>query len=100
MPLPNACWQKPYSTLSESLEHAFIDEAVYDKKITAKDMVQTLVKNYRTIRDVTEKGIHLADEEGDHVTEDMLVDYKENLDKNIWMLQAYLGKDALEEEED
>lgn len=95
-----ATGEKPYSTLSEFLEHAFIDEFVYDEKMTAQDMVQTLVEDYRTIRDVSSKGIHMAGDEGDHVTEDMLVDYKANLDKNIWMLQAYLGKDAREDEED
>lgn len=95
-----AIGEKPYSTLGEFLEHAFIDESVYDEKITAPDMVQTLVEDYRTIRDVSAKGIHMASDEGDHVTEDMLVDYKATLDKNIWMLQAYLGKEALEDEDD
>lgn len=92
--------EKPYSTLGEFIEHSFIQESVYDEKITAEKMVANLVADYRTIRDVTVKGIQLASQEEDHVTEDMLIGYKENVDVNIWMLQAYLGKDTLEGEEE
>lgn len=91
---------KPYSTLDEFIEHSFIQENVYDGKITAEKMVANLVDDYRTIRDVTVKGIQLASQEEDHVTEDMLIDYKKSIDVNIWVLQAYLGKDALEDEEE
>lgn len=92
--------EKPYSTLEEFIEHSFIDENVYDEKITAEKMVANIVEDYRTIRDVTLKGIQLASQEEDHVTEDMLIGYKENIDSNIWALQAYLGKDAREGEEE
>ncbi|QKY70386.1 hypothetical protein Len3610_12960 [Lentibacillus sp. CBA3610] len=63
-------------------------------------MVENLVEDYRTIRDVTVKGIELADQEEDPVTEDMLTEYKASIDANIWMLQAYLGKDPHEGEEE
>lgn len=92
--------EKPYSTLEEFLEHSFIQEKVYDEKITAEKMVGDLVGNYRTIRDVTVKGIQLANKEKDNVTGDMLRSYKEKVDANIWMLQAHLGKDAYEGEEE
>lgn len=62
-------------------------------------MVEDLVQNYQTIRDVTLKGIQLASEEEDRVTEDMLIGYKGSIDANIWILQAYLGKDPDEGEE-
>ncbi|MBP1969089.1 starvation-inducible DNA-binding protein [Virgibacillus natechei] len=88
--------ERPYSTLAEYLEHASISEETYETKIPAEKMVSNLVNDYRTIRDGTDKAIELAAKEGDNVTEDMLVGYKESLDKNIWMLQAYLGNDALE----
>lgn len=92
--------EKPYATLSEYLEHAFITEEPYDEKITAEAMVETLADDYRTIRNVTIKALQLAVKEEDRVTEEMLVNYKSRLDKTIWMLQAFLGKDALEDEEE
>lgn len=95
-----ASGEKPYSTLSEYLEHSFITEEPYDEKIAANKMVETLVEDYRTIRDVTIKTIHLASKEGDPVTEDLLVSYKNTLDQTIWMLQSFLGKDALEGEDE
>ncbi|MGJ9459781.1 Dps family protein [Oceanobacillus sp. CF4.6] len=95
-----AIGEKPYSTLAEYLEHAFISEKPYEKKMSSNEMVEALVGDYRTIRDVTIKAIELAVKEDDFVTEDMLKEYKANLDQTIWMLQAYLGNDALEGEEE
>lgn len=95
-----ALGERPYSTLEEFLEHSFIKEKVYSEKIVADRMVENLVEDYRTIRDVTVKAIELAQKEGDSVTEDLLIGYKSNLDATIWMLQAYLGKDALEGEDE
>lgn len=93
-----ALGEKPYSTLGEYLEHASIEEKVYDKKITAENMVENLVADYRTIRDITNKGIELAGKENDSITEDLLIGYKESVELTIWMLQAFLGKDATEGE--
>lgn len=93
-----ALGEKPYSTLTEYLEYASIKEERYEEALSAEQMVQNLVADFRTIKDLTAKGIDLAGEEGDAVTEDMLIAYQENLDVQIWMLQAYLGKDAREGE--
>ncbi|WP_085993517.1 Dps family protein [Oceanobacillus senegalensis] len=90
---------KPFSTLTEYLEYSSITEQVYDEKLSAEKMVENLVADYRTIRDVTVKAIQLAGEESDAVTEDMLINYKNGLDNNIWMLQAFLRKDAVVGEE-
>lgn len=91
-----ALGEKPYSTLGEFLEHATIEESVYDKKIPAEKMVENLVEDYRTIRDMTNRGIELASNENDSITEDLLIGFKEGIELNIWMLQAFLGKDATE----
>ncbi|WP_205601319.1 DNA starvation/stationary phase protection protein [Virgibacillus sp. YIM 98842] len=91
--------ETPYSTLGEFLEHASISEQTYDKSLSDRQMVENLVGDYRTIRDITTKAIEIADKEGDAVTEDLMTDYKGSIDKNIWMLQAYLGKGALEGED-
>lgn len=91
---------KPYATLEEFKEHSFIEEKVYDEKLSPEKMVKNTVEDYRMLRDVTLRGIKLAGEKEDHVTEDMLIGYKDSLEKTIWMLQAYLGKDALEDEDE
>lgn len=91
-----ALGEKPYSTLGEYLEHASIEEKVYDKKIPSDKMVENLVEDYRTIRDITSRGIELAGKENDTVTEDMLIAFKNSLELTIWMLQAFIGKDATE----
>ena len=63
-------------------------------------MVENIVDDYRTIRDITNRTITLTQKENDAVLEDLLIDYKGYLDKIIWMLQAFLSKYALEGEED
>ena len=69
-------------------------------------MVENLIDEYRTTRDVTMRGITMAKDEGDVVLEDTLISYKAYVDKTLWMMQAFLGKeayeddDAMEEDED
>ncbi|HLQ97159.1 MAG TPA: DNA starvation/stationary phase protection protein [Candidatus Dormibacteraeota bacterium] len=86
--------EKPFSTLGEYLDNAAITEKVYDKKIAADDMVRNLIDDYQTIKTIAIKGIDLAGEEQDSVTEDMLIAYVESIDLTIWMLQAYLGNEV------
>ncbi|MDN6626400.1 MAG: DNA starvation/stationary phase protection protein [Pisciglobus halotolerans] len=91
---------KPFSTAEQFVDYSFIPESAADKYLSAEKMVENLVDDYRTTRDVTGKAIVLAQNEKDVVLEDLLIDYKAYLDKTIWMLQAYLGHDSLEGEED
>ncbi|MFZ1254120.1 MAG: DNA starvation/stationary phase protection protein, partial [Trichococcus flocculiformis] len=59
-----------------------------------------------TTRDVTMRAITMAQDEGDVVLEDTLISYKAYVDKTLWMMQAFIGKeayeydDAMEEDED
>ena|SRR5690625_110306 len=85
---------KPFSTLSEYLEHATITEKKYDEKVSAEDMVRHLIDDYQTIKNLALEGIELAGAENDAVTEDMLIAYKEGIDQTVWMLEAYLGNDV------
>jgi len=85
---------KPLSTLGEYLEHAAISEKRYDKKVSAEEMVHNLIDDYQTIKNIALEGIELAGAENDAVTEDMLIEYKENIDETVWMLEAYLGNDV------
>ena len=38
----------------------------------------------------------MAQEEANDALEDQLIAYKDSLDVNIWKLQAFVGKDALD----
>lgn len=86
--------KKPFSTLSEFLDHATITEKVYDNKLSAEEMVRHLIDDYHTLKDLAQTGAKLAGEENDSVVEDMLIEYTASIDKTIWMLQAYLGNDV------
>ena len=90
--------EKPFSTLGEYLEHASITEKPYDKKLSAEQMVGNVVADYRTIKAIAVEGSELAGKAGDAATEDMLIGYVDSIDQNIWMLQAYLGQDAIKGE--
>jgi len=89
-----AIGEKPYSTLSEYLEHATIKEKPYDKKMTAEEMVRDTIADFETMKELSKRGADLAGESDDPVTEDMLIEYIESIDLTLWMLRAYLGEDA------
>lgn len=87
----------PYSTLQEFIEHSVIKENSEDKNLSQDDMVKAVVKDLETIGQTLAEGIELTDEHGDYPSNDMLIAIKEDSEKNIWMLKAYLGKAADEE---
>lgn len=82
----------PYSTLKEMAENTKIkdEKGSYDRSM--EERLATLVVNYRYLVEVFEKGIEVAGEEEDNVTEDMFIDFKGATEKRIWMIQAHLGK--------
>lgn len=82
---------QPYSTLAEYIEHSSIKEAAYDSAIPAEEMVKTLVRDFNILVNDLEKGIDLAGEASDDITEDMLIGYKTSIEKHLWMLTYYLG---------
>lgn len=87
---------EPYSTLAEFIEHSDIEERVEDKELTEDEMVQAVVADLVTIGKSLDKGIKLTEEHEDFPSNDMLIEMREDVDKQIWMLKAYLGK-AVEE---
>ncbi|MDN6626292.1 MAG: DNA starvation/stationary phase protection protein [Pisciglobus halotolerans] len=86
---------KPYATLKEYIDHSIIKEKPYDGA-DEKEMVVSTVSDLRTLSEHLEKGIKLTGDTGDEVTQDRLVDYRTEIDKNIWMFQAFLGKSPQE----
>lgn len=89
---------KPFSTLQEFMEHSSIKEKPYTDKVAANEMVKITVADFRSIRNQLSKAIALTGDAGDDVTQDLLIGYKTQVDKHIWMLQAFLGQDSLEGE--
>ncbi|MET1247765.1 DNA starvation/stationary phase protection protein [Sporolactobacillus sp. STCC-11] len=86
---------EPYSTLQEFLEHASLKEKPYTNPMTELEMVQVAVDDLVQLRDELAEGIVLSDNEGDAVTNDMLIAVKNKLDKEIWFYTAFLGKDPV-----
>ncbi|WP_112180599.1 MULTISPECIES: Dps family protein [Paraliobacillus] len=82
----------PYSTLSEFLANATIKEEPYTEHVPAESMVKSVISDYQIIQSDLAKGIELAGEAGDDITEDMLIGYKTSVDQTLWMLSAYVSK--------
>ncbi|WP_433707563.1 Dps family protein [Paenibacillus illinoisensis] len=81
---------RPVATMSEQLRLSPVDEA--QGQLSAERMVESVVSDLRTMVEVIEQGIHAAGEAEDNATEDMLIGFTAALDKEIWMLNAFLGK--------
>lgn len=90
--------EKPVSTTEKFLKYSLLKENGADKYLGAERMVENVVADYRATRDLVTRTINMAGEVGQFVLEDTLIGYKEAIDKNIWMLQAFLGKEALEDD--
>ncbi|GEK90314.1 DNA starvation/stationary phase protection protein [Alkalibacterium putridalgicola] len=86
---------EPYSTLQEFIDHSAIEESLDNKYIPEEPFVKAVIKDFEKLRDELAKGIDLVDENNDDVTVDMLIEQKAYIDKVIWMLWAYSGKNAL-----
>lgn len=84
--------EKPYSTLSEFIEHATIEEKPYTDAISSEQMVGNIISDFEKIKQVAHEGIKAADDEGDAVTEDMLIGYVEQIELTVWMLRSFLNK--------
>ena len=93
-----ASGHKPASTTKELLEYSLLKEDPADKYLSGEEMVDKIIDDYRTTRDFVIRAINLAGEENDMPLEDTIIGYKDHIDKTIWMLQAFLGKEALEDD--
>lgn len=76
-----------------------LSEDAVNKYAKAEDMVENIIEDFRSTRDLTIRAIRLAQDEGDDALEGTLIAFKNDLDKNIWMLQAFIGKEALEDDD-
>lgn len=83
---------QPIAKLSEALEESNIDEAEYG--LDDKAMVKQLIEDYKVIIAELRSGVKEAEAAGDDATADMYIAYIQEIEKNNWMLQAYLGNDV------
>ncbi|WP_340022366.1 Dps family protein [Paenibacillus sp. FSL K6-1096] len=79
----------PAATMKEYLEIATIQEAT--GKEDARGMVQTLIEDFATVAEELTEGIELAEENSDQPTADLFIKIRTDLEKNQWMLRAFLG---------
>jgi len=82
----------PYSTLQEFADHTGIEDEIGTYERTIPERMEKLVEGYRYLADLYQKGIEVSGEEGDDCTQDIFIANKTDIEKNIWMLQAKLGK--------
>ncbi|MFD1030328.1 Dps family protein [Metaplanococcus flavidus] len=81
---------KPVATMKEQLELSVVQEAT--SKEDSDHMVEAVISDYDKIMKSLKKGMELAAEDGDDMTEDMLNAIHQSLEKHSWMLSAFLGE--------
>ena len=82
---------KPYSTLTEFLQHSEIEEGVGEFR-NVEESLERVLEIYRYLITLFQKALDVTDEEGDDVTNDIFVGAKADLEKTVWMLAAELGQ--------
>ncbi|MCD2256013.1 Dps family protein [Agrilactobacillus fermenti] len=88
----------PFSTTREFIENTGLPEEPGEfGKYTLEEYMSRLANQYEYLRDVYEKAMEASDEEKDWPTQDILNGFKEQTDKNIWMIKAFLGKGPFDE---
>lgn len=83
----------PFATTHEFIEQTGLpDEKIKFNQYTLPELMQRLIDNFRYLRDQFQKAIEVTDKENDQPTQDMINGFKIDVDKKIWMLNAYLDK--------
>lgn len=80
---------RPLATMKEYLDVASIQEGTGNESAT--EMVEVLVADYSVLLTELKEGMNIAQEEDDEMTSDMLLGIHTELEKRIWMIQAFLG---------
>ncbi|MBT8316694.1 MAG: DNA starvation/stationary phase protection protein [Lutibacter sp.] len=79
---------KPSMTMKDILSVSEIKEAKADK-MTPIDMVTQLLKDYDILHDKMLNVVNAALENGDNVTEQILTDFMQKLEKRNWMFTSW-----------
>ena len=81
---------RPVSTLKGALEIATIEEAT--EKETTSEMVASVFYDFELLKKDLSTLMELSEKEDDQGTFDFALGVKTQLEKNIWMLKAYLAE--------
>jgi starvation-inducible DNA-binding protein len=81
---------EPIATMKEYINTATLSETNGER--TANEMVQSLIKDYKQVKEDLKQLVKLAEENDDDVTADLAIGLMEKLDTHIWMLTAYLDE--------
>lgn len=81
---------KPVATMRDFLQYSTITEAAGNE--TPQQMVENIYRDFKTIIEETKQGITVAENVKDEPTADMLTDIRAHIEKQSWMLKAYLNK--------
>ncbi len=83
---------EPFSTLREMADHTGIKDEKGTFGKGTPERLATLVKDYRYLEELYQKGIEVSDEEKDYSTQDIFIGFKTEIEKKIWMIQAELNE--------
>jgi starvation-inducible DNA-binding protein len=88
----------PYASLTEFLDHTVLKDAktTFEEK-NLPERISDLVADFKTLRDQYQETIDISGEENDLSSQDMVIGMKTALDKDIWMMQAFLNKAPLDD---
>ena len=81
---------QPLSTLGEYVANASIKEDT-NINLTAEQMVTELIADYETLVKESRALIALAEEAEDQETADIFTEKISEIEKDVWMLKAFLG---------
>lgn len=81
---------RPVSTLKGSLELATITEATENE--STQEMVQAVLEDFTLLINDLAELMESSEEANDQGTADLALGLKTELEKNVWMLKAYLEK--------
>jgi len=79
--------------LQEFIDYSEIKEDVKNKELSEAEMVEMIANDYITLSQLLNEGIKTTENEGDDVSNDMLISQKADVDTHIWMLQAFLKQE-------
>jgi starvation-inducible DNA-binding protein len=79
---------KPFGTYNEFLTNGTLKEV--NKEITALEMVSEILNDFQIlIQDITQV-VSVTKSTGDFGTEDLMLDFTKNLEKQHWMLKSFI----------
>ncbi|MFX3616721.1 MAG: DNA starvation/stationary phase protection protein [Sporolactobacillus sp.] len=88
----------PYASLTEFLAHTVLKDTktTFEEK-NLPERISDLVVDFKTLRDQYQETMDVSGAENDLSTQDMVIEMKTAIDKNIWMMQAFLNKAPLDD---